>query len=283
MNLEVNYQLNKIRLEKQEELKKDLEILKKIPYKDMSDLGWIKETTDKTERVFICWEFFGVASLSSIKPVYNVAYRKHKQIKEVSDLGILAWVRKAELKGISVKVEKFNKRKLKSLIPTFRQLTMKDPEDFYPEVKRLCAECGIALVLVPALPKTYICGATIWRNNKAILALSVRGKRADIFWFTFFHEVAHLINHSPKEFHICYENKEGEDKADSIASNYLIPEDQYRNFIKDYDYKNKVQIEKYSCEIGIAPYILVGRLQHDNLIEYQYYADLIPHFQIIIS
>lgn len=31
-------------------------------------------------------------------------------------------------------------------------------------------------------------------KDKAILALSVRGKRADIFWFTFFHEIAHLIN-----------------------------------------------------------------------------------------
>ncbi len=80
-------------------------------------------------------------------------------------------------------------------------MTLKEPAEFYPEMKRLCAECGVALVIVPYLSKTYICSATIWRNNKAILALSVRGgKRADIFWFTFFHELAHLINHSKMSF-----------------------------------------------------------------------------------
>jgi len=73
---------------------------------------------------------------------------------------------------------------------------------------RLCSECGVALTIVQDLPDTYTCGAIIWRGNKAILALSVRGKRADIFWFTFFHELAHLINHLNKEFHINYFNDE---------------------------------------------------------------------------
>ncbi len=277
MNLETNYQLNKTRLEEQKKIDLDLEILKQIPYKEMSKFGWVKETADRTERVFNCRGYFGVAELSSIKTSYAVAFRTHKQIREISDLGVLAWLRKAELEGLNVEVEKFNKRKIKSLIPTFRDLTMKDPAEFYPEMRRLCAECGVALVLVPCLPKTYICGATIWRNNKAILALSVRGKRADGFWFTFFHELAHLINHSNKEFHISYDK---EDEADDIASNYLIAEEQYRNFIEKYDYRNKAQIINYSSKLGIAPFILLGRLQHDGLIGYQHYNDLIPSFEI---
>ncbi|WP_213974289.1 HigA family addiction module antitoxin [Tepidanaerobacter acetatoxydans] len=281
MNLETNYQLNKARLEKQAKLDRDLEILKEIPYKEMSEFGWVKETNDRIEKVFNCRNFFGVAELSSIKPSYVVAFRTHKQIREISDFGVLAWLRKAELEGLNVEVRKFNRRKLKSLIPTFRELTLKDPADFYPEMKRLCAECGVALVLVPYLPKTYVCGATIWRNNKAIIALSVRGKRADVFWFTFFHELAHLINHSSNEFHISFDNESEEDEANELASNYLISEEQYRNFIEGYDYTDKTQIVNYSHKIGIAPCILLGRLQHDNLIGYQYYNDLKPSFKIV--
>lgn len=221
--------------------------------------------------------------MSSIKPSYAVAFRTHKQVREISDFGVLAWLRRAELKGLNVEVKKFNKRKLKSLIPTFRELTLKEPAEFYPEMKRLCAECGVALVLVPYLPKTYICGATIWRNNKAILSLSVRGKRADVFWFTFFHELAHLINHSSNEFHISFDNEDGEDEADHLASNYLISEKQYKNFIEEYDYTDKIQIINYSHEIGISPCILLGRLQHDKLIGYQYYNDLKPSFEIVRS
>ena len=280
MNLETNYQLNKARLEKQEKLDLDLEILKEIPYKEMSEFSWVKETNDRKERVLNCRAFFGVAELSSIKRSYAVAFRTHKKMREISDFGVLAWLRKAEIEGLNIKMEKFNKRKLKSLIPVFRGLTLKEPDDFYPEMERLCAECGVALVLVPYLSKTYICGATIWRHNKAILALSVRGKRADVFWFTFLHELAHLINHSSKEFHISFDN-ESEDEADDLASNYLISEEQYRNFIERYDYKDKTQIVNYSHKIGIAPCILLGRLQYDKLIGYQYYNDLKPSFKIV--
>ena len=50
-------------------------------------------------------------------------------------------------------------------------------------------------------------GAAIWKNDKAILALTVRGKKADIFWFTFFHELAHLIHHGKKKIHINNEKR----------------------------------------------------------------------------
>ena len=100
--------------------------------------------------------------------------------------------------GLRVKVKKFDRTKLKKYVPKFRELTLKSPKEFFPKVQKLCAECGVSLVLVQSLPKTYICGATFWRGDNPILALSVRGKRADIFWFTFFHELAHLINHYRK-------------------------------------------------------------------------------------
>ena len=280
MELETQYQLDKSRVEKESELSMDLDIVKEIPYNKMSKFGWVAETTNKNEKVTNCREFFGVANLSLIKTSYNVMFRKQKLKNEISDLSVLAWLRKAELKGLTIDVDEFNKTKLKSLIPTFRELTLSDPNEFYPKIRKMCAECGVALTLVEDLPKTYIFGATIWRNNKAILALSVRGKRADIFWFTLFHELAHLINHSKKEFHINYETDATEDEADKIASNYLIPDKLYNKFISEYDYSNKNSIISYSFEIGIAPCILVGRLLHDKLIDFKMYSDLRPSFEI---
>jgi len=149
-----------------------------------------------------------------------------------------------------------------------------------PEMQRLCAECGVSLVLVPSLPKTYICGATFWRKGNPILALSARGKRVDIFWFTFFHELEHIVDHSQKISCISYEHNGHEDEADEKASDYLIPDVNYRKFIKEYDYKDKNVIREYALSIGIAPCILVGRLLHDKLIDYRRYSDLRPSFEI---
>jgi len=284
MNLEANYQLDKARLEEQNELNADLKLLKEIPYKEMSKLGWIEDTPDKKQQIKNLKDFFGVAQLSSIPKLYKTilygtAFRKHKQLKEISELGVCAWLRKAELDAQFIKTERINRKKLKSLIPTFRQLTMEEPSTFYPKIQKLCAQCGVALVLVEYLPKTYICGATIWKKDKAILALSVRGKRADIFWFTFFHEIAHLINLRKKESHISYENEE--DEADKMARNYLIPDELYYKFLKEYLYKDKKVIKDYAYKIGIAPHILVGRMLHDGLIDYRHYSDLRPSFEIV--
>ena len=92
--------------------------------------------------------------------------------------------------------------------------------------------------------------------------------------------MAHLINHSKKEFHINYERSNEENEANDKASNYLISEEQYNKFIEGYDYKDKTNIINYSNEIGIAPCILVGRLQHDEYLGHQCYNDLRPSFEI---
>lgn len=277
LNLETNYQLNQARLKAQENLDEDLEILKRIPYKAMSDNGWIEKTTDRKERVFKCRAFFGVANLSSVKVSYNVAFRKHKALKNISDYGVYSWLRKTEIEGLRIDTQRFDRRKLQSLIPDFRALTLVEPDVFYPKMVELCAECGVALVLVNYIPNTSICGATLWRNDRAILALSNKGKRADIFWFTFFHELAHVLQHQGKSFHISYSE---EDEADDGARNYLISAKDYKTFIENYPYTVKSHIVSYSEKIGIAPGILVGRLQHDGYLEPQYCNDLRPLFEI---
>lgn len=283
-NLEKSYQLDKARLEEESKLKEDYEILKKIPYNELSKLGWMEQTRNKDERVKNSREFFKVATLGVIENSCAVAFRLSKAKKEICDFGVLAWLKKAEERGAKSKVSAFNKSKLKSLIPRFRELTLSEPGIFYDEMKTLCSECGIALVLVESVPKTYINGATIWKGNKAILALSVRGKKADIFWFTFFHELAHLIEHSRKEFHINFEQDQDEDEADRLARNYLIQDSKYNYFVENYDYYDKMIINSYSKELGIAPCILVGRLLHDNFIEYNHsYDSLRPSFQIVKS
>lgn len=279
MNLEVSYQLDKIRLADQDKFREELEIAKEIPYKKMSELGWLENTGDRNQRVKNLRDFFGVARLYLIQNSYAAVFRKHKQRMEISDFAVLAWLRKAELESRSIEVQEVSRRKLKRLIPRFRDLTMEEPSVFYPELQKLCARCGVALVLVECLPKTYIGGATMWRKDKAILALSVRGKRADIFWFTFFHELAHIITHKKKEFHISFENEE--DGADQIARNYLIPDKLYQTFVEAYPYRDKEAIINYAQKIGIAPCILVGRLMYDKLVDYQHYSDLRPSFEIV--
>ena len=282
MNLETLYQLNKARIEHQEELSAELGILKDIRYNKMSEYGWVDKTTDKMNQIRETRAFFGVAKLNFIETSYAVAYRKQLPKRDISNLGVLAWLRKAETDGLEKEVSSFSKRNLKMLIPKFRELTLLEPSVFFPKMEHLCASAGVALVLVECLPTTYVCGATIWRNKRVVLALSIRGKKSDIFWLTFFRELAHLISHSYKDFHINFEQNSHEDEADEIVRNYLISKEEYEKFIKNYPSIKKDDIVTYAAKIGIASSILLCRLQHDGYVSFADYNDL-KHLLKILS
>ncbi len=60
-----------------------------------------------------------------------------------------------------------------------------------------------------------------------MIALSDRYKKDDFFWFTFFHEAAHLLLHSKKETFVDdgTDNDLLEDEANRFAADFLIPSD----------------------------------------------------------
>ena len=68
-----------------------------------------------------------------------------------------------------------------------------------------------------------------------------------------------------------------EDEADKFASDFLIPPKQYREFIQSGRCSRAV-IQKFATDIGIAPGIVVGRLQHDHKISYSFCNDLRKRF-----
>lgn len=101
--------------------------------------------------------------------------------------------------------------------------------------------------------------------------MTARGKDADIFWFSLFHELGHII-----KGHINNTNgttEEDEKEADDFAKDILIPKDDYDLFIKSGNF-SKNAIEGFSNKLGIASGIVVGRLQNDGYIKYSWHNDL---------
>ena len=71
-----------------------------------------------------------------------------------------------------------------------------DREDFEPKLIELCAISGVVLALVSAIPGARVIGAARWINHRPVIQLSLFGKTNDRFWFTFFHEACHILNHA---------------------------------------------------------------------------------------
>ena len=69
-------------------------------------------------------------------------------------------------------------------------------------------------------------------------------------------------------------NPEEEDEANTFASNLLINHFQWQRFIGHDSYRTKVGIKEFAKKIGIAPGIIVGRLQYEKLLPYDHCNDL---------
>ena len=164
----------------------------------------------------------------------------------------------------------YNKAKLKEYIPTIRSLTIEEPSFFYPKLESIFVECGISFVLLPYLPKSNIYGVTKWFSKENVmLAISNRGEKADLFWFTIFHEISHVLMEHRRETLINYHGVDDEE-ADQMATDMLIPKKDWEKFISKSNI-SKNDILNFSKEINVLPCIVLGRLHKEKIIPYGMY------------
>jgi HTH-type transcriptional regulator/antitoxin HigA len=248
-----------------------LDWLEKIPYKAMVKKGWIPESENKIQSLQNVLMFFGVASPTSWNDLWktaNVSFRQSQTLK--CDPGaVAAWLRKGEIDALNVSSAGFDSNRFKASLKRIRSLTRTLPHDFASVVVSECGQAGVKVVFVPELPGTCSWGATRWLSQStALVQLSLRYKTDDHLWFTFFHEAGHILLHGKRTIFVETEDHtkdEREREADSFAQDWLIPEIDYKRF-KRLGSRSCAAISRFAHELGIAPGIVVGRLQHDGLL-----------------
>lgn len=287
-NRERRYQEFLAGQEEQERLEKQVAWLDQIPVKAMIKSGWIRHFTDKVEQMRDVLNFFAVASPEQWESRWcrNHVYFRKSQAFQSDSGAIAAWLRRGEIEAADIPCAIYDANKFKEALLQIRSLTVESPEIFQPEVVRLCAEAGVAVVFVPQLPKTRASGATHWLNSdKALIQLSLRYKTNDHLWFAFFHEAGHILLHGKRDFFLegksvgSIEDQDKEQEANKFAEDILIPPTKLKKFLESGQQCSKASIEKFAAEIGIAPGIIVGRLQHDGILLLSHYNDLKQKFE----
>lgn len=258
---------------------------KRFPIAEMKKFGWFEGDVSPTSTVDGLLDFFGVSSPDSWENVWtatNVAYRQTTRFK-TSFEAISAWVRATEVAANQLEAEvellDFDESRLRSSIEDLRNQTMNSRGDFISKVQALCAMAGVLVVWVPELKLTGISGCARWLSDKkALIALTLRYKTDDHMWFTFFHELGHILLHR-KEKRFILDNVDRnfadqivdppmqarEEEANRFAANTLIPPDELFLFILEKDFSSSAVV-KFAEKVGVGPGIVVGRLQHDNWI-----------------
>lgn len=275
--LEQQYQEHLARQREYEQFKTQNELLNRYPIKEMTQLGWLEATADEYASLKQLHVFLGTASLElwdamCSKQVYSAAFRQSPSFR--ADQNALAlWLRKGEIDAYNIECQPYSEANFRAALAEVRNLTAHLPEDFVPCVQNICARAGVAVVFVPELKGCRVSGAARWQgSSKAIIQLSARYKTDDHLWFSFFHEAGHILLHPKKILHVESEHNaktKYEREADKFASDYLIPPTAYSEFVRETGpHFSADRVTSFAAKIGIAPGIVVGRLQHDCYIPY---------------
>ena len=281
-NLEMNYRETLARLADEQRLRDDLEWLKQIPTRTLLKWGLIEQQSDRLSLLQEVLAFFGVDSPKDWENLWcgRLAASFRKSDRFATELGpTAAWLRWGERDAQEIPTEPFSKTKFRDALGRVRALTTKPPEVFQPKTVELCASAGVAVAFVPEIRGCPAWGAARWLTpKKALLQVSLRYKSDDHLWLSFFHEAGHILNDRKRAIIVDdgEASDDSEERANKFAADFLIPPQEAKHLPT---LKREASIKRFAKSIGIAPGIVVGRMQKERLIKFSHYNGLKQCFE----
>ena len=271
LGIEADYRLHRERRAEARATEESATWARTFPIRELTRRNAIGTPSSDGQAVSALLTFFGVASIAAWQVKYgkaNVAYRHSPSFK--SDESALAtWLRLAELEAERQRCADYSESEFKKALEQVRRLTRSPVIQALEDTRSLLNDAGVALSLIRPLPKMRLSGAAWWHSpHRPVIALSARHKSDDHLWFSFLHEAAHLVLHSKKSVFVDGIDGNGdavEEEANAWAGEFLVPRISWQTFVAAGDF-HEDSILRYSATQGIAPGIVVGRLQHERLL-----------------
>ena len=272
--LEARYRENVLRTNPAEMSEAEAAWLASLPLKSLEKRGHLPAVTDRRFLRDAAFAFFGVADMTAWLRIWQQPVASFKRTKSFqSDPGsVAAWLRIGELAARSRAVQPFSKENFRHALTEARSLSRQ--ADFLQPLQELCAEAGVIVLYVPELEGCRASGAAWWLSPaKAVIQLSDRYKSDDHFWFSFFHEAAHILMHSKKETFIDHGSEDDalEDEANRFASMTLLSQRERQQLPS---LKSTNQVKQFARSVGVSDGIVVGQLQHLKLWDWKQGRDL---------
>lgn len=268
INLQGIYDKEIFELEKQNSISNEeyevLEELKEV-VKYCTKYDIISMNNEKSIQILNMRKFLNINDLTQIPnlPLQQVAFRGTKN--KVNIYVLYAWQKICQFHTDKIDlITPFNIEKLSTSYTDIKKSMFLEGDEMILELKRIFKECGIVFEIVKHFKGAPVQGYIQKIDNKVILCMTIRQSFCDIFWFTLFHEIAHLIYDDFSNQFIDYTFIESdiEKRANDFASNVLIDNKDYNNFLNKGNFDIE-SIQEFSNRHNIKPGILIGRMQRD--------------------
>lgn len=252
---------------------------KGFPLKQMAENRWIARETTPAEQTAEVLAFFGVSSPDAWEEYWASSKRlaaRMTKAREPDVMALTAWLRQGEIQAEEIDTSPFDAKRFEHVLQELRAATRLPVAAWRPLLVERCASAGVAVVFVKELPKIRCYGVSRWLSpTKALIQLCLRRKTDDELWFSFYHEAIHLLKHGKKRsfVHDIETDSREEDEASRLAGDILIPRKPYES-LRGEGNLSKTRVLRFAEALGVAPSIVVGRLQHDQVVQYSWMNEL---------
>ena len=275
LNMEATYRNKLTELGENEEL---AEWAREFPAKELVKRGDISELSLQADRVARMLSFFDVWSVDAFEEKYgdaSVAYR-HSPSFRSSRPALAAWLRLGELEGERTECPEYDRETFLGSLGDIRTLTASQEQGIFERTRDLCLQAGVILLFIKPFPKVALSGASRWLlPHTPVIQLSARHMTDDHLWYSLFHEAAHILLHDNQLIFVDgirgksadedTEESKAESEADEWAQDFLMPRSDWNTFAGTFS-GNAGEVRHFATEQGIAPGIVVGRLQREGLL-----------------
>ena len=141
-------------------------------------------------------------------------------------------------------------------------------------------ECGVVFRQIDHFQQTYADGASFFDEGRPVVVYAARYDRTDNFWFTMAHELGHILLHEKNQSRVFIDSLDNldltnafEQEANLFASEKLKSEEILDEFEK-VRRPSAAQVLTVSKQLGIAPEIVAGCLQHHGQARWSSFSAL---------
>ncbi|MFB6318511.1 ImmA/IrrE family metallo-endopeptidase [Saccharicrinis sp. FJH54] len=276
INKQARYNEYRARLNRKHDVDRAEEWTRSFPYAEMANNNWVPKTRKLQEKTIYLFDYFGVSTYEAWDRLYMKSELKVAAYASLAHThephAISAWLRQGEIQAGQINAPEYNKKEFQKVLPLIKNLMAKQPDNFFSELQYLCLQAGIKVFYTPKLPKTPLSGSTRWIKDTPVIQLTARYKQNDRFWFTFFHEAGHILLHGKK--YISLENinfseadPEKEQQAHDFAEKWTFSKIQEAEILKAVPL-DEDDIIYFAKKFNTHPALIIGRLQHKELIPY---------------
>lgn len=284
LNLQANYDAELLELNEEntvtESEKKTYTVLHEV-IKWLKEVNFIPKEQNKIDAILSLRKLFQVSDISNLSSfVPSGAFRVSKRAG-IDNTIMGAWLRLCQIIGDNdnTDVRPFDSNKINQLISELKDIMLGEETNIPQKLPVVMAKYGIKFNVVKNFRGAPVQGyISQSRKNEYEMVLTIRGAFADIFWFSVFHEIGHIVNgditKASNFIDVLNFNQElmtREIAADQFAKNALLNPISYNAFVNNADFSIQA-ILKYAKSQNVKPYIVIGRLQKENIIPYSWYS-----------